>query len=197
VHIKFDTLIQSFINDQVGVVEEFLTLQLAHDLRQNLLRLFAANEFHVAGIGNLVLSDINAAYRRDQIYWLDKSHHDIYEDQFFELMDQFVAYLNQYCYTGIRSYEFHYTFYEVGSFYKKHIDQFKNNDSRKYSMILYLNDNWQTGDGGELCVHHALRPMQNIEPHQGTSVFFDSKVLIHEVLTTHKPRLSITGWLKT
>ncbi|MFM2360163.1 MAG: hypothetical protein RLY16_2156, partial [Bacteroidota bacterium] len=160
--IKFDTLIQSFINDQVGVVEGFLSAQLAGDLKQNLLRLFSSQQFHAAGIGNQVLSDVNAAFRRDQIYWLDKSHNDIFENQFFELMDQFVAYLNQYCYTGIRSYEFHYTFYEIGSYYKKHLDQFKNNDSRKFSMILYLNDNWQQGDGGELCVHHACKPLQNI-----------------------------------
>jgi Rps23 Pro-64 3,4-dihydroxylase Tpa1-like proline 4-hydroxylase len=51
--------------------------------------------------------------------------------------------LNATCYTGITDYEFHYTLYEKGSFYKKHFDQFRNNDSRQYSMIMYLNTNWQ------------------------------------------------------
>jgi SM-20-related protein len=30
----------------------------------------------------------------------------------------------------------------------------------------------------------------------GKSVFFKSSELVHEVLTTNKPRMSITGWLK-
>ena len=69
-------------------------------------------------------------------------------------MDKFVSHLNSTCYTGISSYEFHYTLYEAGSFYKKHIDQFRNNDSRQFSMIIYLNKNWEEDDGGELCIHH-------------------------------------------
>ena len=110
-------------------------------------------------------------------------------------MDKFISYLNETCYTGITSYEFHYTMYEKGSFYHKHIDQFKNDDSRKYSMILYLNADWKTGDGGELCIHHDDY-LQYITPNIGKSVFFKSNELIHEVMLNNVPRMSITGWLK-
>lgn len=149
-----------------------------------------------AGTGNNALVTQNKLYRSDQIYWLDKSHNDPNENLFFELMDKFVLYLNSTCYTGITAYEFHYALYDTGSFYKKHVDQFQNNDSRQYSMIMYLNADWQTGDGGELCIHqHGTT--QNINPTQGKSVFFKSSELEHEVLLANKPRLSITGWLKT
>ena len=110
-------------------------------------------------------------------------------------MDSFVLYLNATCYTGITGYEFHYTLYETGSFYKKHLDQFRNNDSRKYSMIMYLNTDWVIADGGELCIHHTGH-LQHVNPTNGKTVFFQSNELEHEVLVTNKARMSITGWLK-
>ncbi|HUZ59101.1 MAG TPA: 2OG-Fe(II) oxygenase [Hanamia sp.] len=99
------------------------------------------------------------------------------------------------CYTGINSYEFHYTLYVRGAFYKKHIDRFQNNDSRKFSMIMYLNIDWIPEDGGELSIHHEAG-LQNISPMNGKVLFFKSNELEHEVLMTHKNRMSITGWLK-
>ena len=103
--------------------------------------------------------------------------------------------MNNTCYTGITGYEFHYTLYPEGSFYKKHLDQFRNNNSRKYSMIMYLNADWEAADGGELCItqHDHL---QMISPQNGKAVFFKSNEMEHEVLITNKPRMSITGWLK-
>jgi SM-20-related protein len=62
-------------------------------------------------------------------------------------------------------------------------------------MIIYLNADWQEGDGGELCIHHS-DSFQSIAPVNRKSVFFLSGELEHEVLVTHEPRMSITGWLK-
>jgi SM-20-related protein len=63
-------------------------------------------------------------------------------------------------------------------------------------MIMYLNEDWQASDGGELCIHHT-DSLQHIAPENGKIVFFKSSELEHEVLLSHKPRMSITGWLKT
>jgi SM-20-related protein len=98
-------------------------------------------------------------------------------------------------YTDINGYEFHYAMYETGSCYKKHLDQFRNNSSRKYSLIFYLNEDWQENDGGELCIYDG-GDVQKILPVTGKSVFFRSDELPHEVLVANRPRLSITGWLK-
>ena len=127
--------------------------------------------------------------------WLDRDSQDIAEIQFFALIDDFVQYLNETCYTGITDYEFHYTLYEAGSFYKRHLDQFKNDQSRQFSMIMYLNENWQEADGGELCIYHDDKE-DIVTPTFGKCVFFKSSELQHEVLLTNKPRMSITGWLK-
>lgn len=168
---------------------------MAAKLKENLKLCYQNNQMHAAGIGNEVIVDHDKLYRSDQIYWLDRKHQNIVENDFFDLIDRFVLFLNETCYTGITGYEFHYALYEEGSFYKKHVDQFRNNESRKYSMIMYLNENWAAPDGGELCIHHA-NSLQHITPVSGKSVFFKSSDIEHEVLLSHKPRMSITGWLK-
>jgi SM-20-related protein len=192
----FDCLIDSFIADKVGLSNDFLSTPLAAHLKNNLLALYSDQQLLAAGIGNATIQNHDTLIRNDKIYWLDRAHENVYEIQFFELMDSFVKHLNATCYTGITGYEFHYTMYEKGSFYKKHLDQFRNNKSRAYSMIMYLNADWIAADGGELCVYHADY-LQTIAPENGKCVFFKSSEMEHEVLVTNAPRLSITGWLKT
>ena len=110
-------------------------------------------------------------------------------------VDAFVSYLNRSCYTGITGYEFHFALFDKGSFYRKHLDQFQDNSSRQFSMITYLNENWQPEDGGELCIYDG-DVTQKIAPTNRKTVFFKSNELVHEVLETNKPRLSVTGWLR-
>lgn len=191
---SFDALINSFIDNKVGVSDDFLSVLLASHLRENLLALYADDQLKSAGTGNDTIINHNKSFRSDAIYWLDRTHTNPSEIAFFTLMDAFVLHLNSTCYTGITGYEFHYTMYPEGSFYKKHLDQFRNNDSRQYSMILYLNPGWKEKDGGELCIHHAHH-LQMITPLNRKSVFFKSSEMEHEVLLTHMPRMSITGWL--
>ena len=191
----FNTLIDSFIDNKVGIAENFLSEALASHLKDNLKKLYSEKQLLNAGTGNETVIVQDKLVRGDKIYWLDRKHNDPYENDFFDLMDQFVIHLNSSCYTGITGYEFHYTMYEKGSFYKKHLDQFRNNGSRQYSMIMYLNADWKEKDGGELCIHHGDN-LQNITPTNGKSVFFKSSELEHEVLLTNKSRMSITGWLK-
>jgi SM-20-related protein len=195
-NLDFDELIDSFIDNKIGISSKLFSSTLLSNLKENLLALYAANAFKTAGTGDNTLVNYDAQFRGDEIYWLDRKHENIYENSFFDVMDSFVQYLNETCYTGITAYEFHYAYYDTGTFYKKHLDQFAQKDTRKFSMILYLNTDWVIADGGELCVYQNNKP-QNISPNNGKSVFFKSNELAHEVLTTNKPRLSITGWLKS
>jgi SM-20-related protein len=191
----FDTLVNSFITNKVGITNNFLSTALASHLKDNLVTLYQQRKLLAAGTGNTNIN-YDEKFRSDIIYWLDRSHNNIHENSFFVLMDSFVDFLNETCYTGITGYEFHYTMYEAGTFYKKHLDQFRSNDSRKFSMILYLNSEWEQGDGGELCIHQH-GSTENISPINRKAVFFKSSELEHEVLVSHKQRMSITGWLKS
>lgn len=191
----FDALIDGYLLDKVGISENFLSLALSKNLKENLVKLFEEKKLITAktGIGNE--TNLNTAVRSDKIFWLDRIHENIHENAFFDIMDAFVLFLNRTCYTGITSYEFHYALYEKGSFYKKHFDQFKSNASRQYTMIFYLNSDWKLADGGELCVYFK-DSSQNISPTNGKCVFFKSSELEHEVLLSHAQRMSITGWFR-
>ncbi|KFF03716.1 2OG-Fe(II) oxygenase [Flavobacterium hydatis] len=193
---SFEALIATYIENKVGISEYFLSTELANNLKQNLLDLNAKSLLLDAGVGNSEKVTYDGAIRSDSIYWLDKKHNNVFENEFFIQIEAFIAYLNSSCYAGITGYEFHYSLYEKGDFYLKHLDQFKNNPSRKYSMISYLNADWKESDGGELLIHQ-LNNNQKISPTQGKTVFFKSDELVHEVLVTQNIRMSITGWLKS
>ena len=193
---SFEALIATYIENKVGISEHFLSTNLANNLKQNLIFLNQKSLLTEAGIGNSEKVTYDGAIRSDSIYWLDKKNNNQFENEFFIQIEAFIVYLNQSCYAGIPGYEFHYSLYESGDFYLKHLDQFKNNHSRKYSMISYLNSNWQETDGGELLIHQ-VNNNQKIAPTQGKTVFFKSDELVHEVLVTQNTRMSITGWLKS
>ncbi|MCC6187173.1 MAG: 2OG-Fe(II) oxygenase, partial [Chitinophagaceae bacterium] len=155
----FDELINSFIDNELGLSDNFLSSTHILQLKGNIAVLIANDALQAAGTSNNAVVH-NLEVRSDQIYWLDRSHNNPSENHFLDLIDAFVLHLNKNCFTSIRNYEFHYAHYDIGSFYTRHLDQFRSNDKRKFSMIFYLNDTWESGDGGELCIHHANQSMQ-------------------------------------
>ena len=192
---SFEALIASYIATKVGVVENFIELSLSKHLISNLLMLHQNKLLVPAGIGNVQKLQQNQLVRNDIIYWLDRKNNNIYENEFLTQIEAFICYLNESCFAGITGYEFHYSLYEKGAFYRKHLDQFQDNSSRQFSLISYLNLDWKIEDGGELCIYQENN-IQKISPTNGKTIFFKSNELVHEVLTTQKQRLSITGWLK-
>jgi Rps23 Pro-64 3,4-dihydroxylase Tpa1-like proline 4-hydroxylase len=192
---EFEILISSFISEKVGIANHFLSDKLTENLKQNLLDLLEKKQLVKAGVGNDGKLMFDNSVRSDSIYWLDRKHDNEHENDFLDQIDDFIKYLNRSCFAGITGYEFHYSLYEIGGFYKRHVDQFQDNSSRKYSMISYLNEDWQKSDGGELVVYQTYNN-KNITPTQGKTVLFKSNELQHEVLVTQKQRMSITGWLK-
>lgn len=192
---QFDVLINSFVDNNIGIDRNFLSPSLSLGLQQNILQLQNDDLMTSAGIGNSQLKDVQQKMRTDKIYWLNKEHDDPFENEFLQQADELVEYLNRTCYAGINDYEFHYAVYEEGSFYRRHKDQFKNDSKRKYSLICYLNDNWTEEDGGQLVVYGDAAAM-HILPHAETAVFFKSDESEHEVTRTNRSRMSVTGWLK-
>jgi Rps23 Pro-64 3,4-dihydroxylase Tpa1-like proline 4-hydroxylase len=192
---QFDLLIDSYLENNIGIDASFLTDALSQGLQQNILQLQHDNLMVAAGIGNKKVKDANQKMRSDTIYWMDKSHDNIFEQEFLHHVDNFVDRLNSTCYTGINSYEFHYAVYEEGSFYKRHKDQFKTDSDRKFSLINYLNNDWQETDGGQLLVYQN-EVAQKIQPNSQKAVFFKSDEMEHEVIKANRTRMSITGWLK-
>lgn len=192
---RFDLLIDSFLENNIGIDTCFMSKTLSNGLQQNIVQLQKEGLMIAAGIGNEVVMDAKQNMRGDKIYWMDKSHSNIFEQEFLSQVEDFVEYLNRTCYTGINGYEFHYAVYEAGSGYKRHKDQFKNDSNRKYSLIHYLNVNWEEENGGNLLVYQNDL-VQQIHPKSQTAVFFKSDEIEHEVSKSNRSRMSVTGWLK-
>ena len=191
----YDLLIDGYLETRIGIDTSFLSEALCHGLQQNILALQKDDAMMAAGIGNDEVKDSNQKIRGDKIYWMDKSHDNIFEQEFLQQVEDFIDRLNSTCYAGINGYEFHYAVYEEGGFYKRHKDQFKNDSGRKYSLINYLNNNWLEEDGGQLLVYQN-DTVQNILPQSQTAVFFKSDEMEHEVTKANRSRMSISGWLK-
>ena len=192
---QFDLLIDSYLEDSIGIDTGFLSERLSNGLQENIRQLQKDDRMNAAGIGNDDVKDPKQKVRGDKIYWMDKNHNNKFENEFLQLAEDFIDRLNSTCYTGINGYEFHYAVYEEGSFYKRHKDQFKNDSDRKYSLINPLNHNWREEDGGQLLVYQA-EGVQKILPHSQTAVFFKSDEMEHEVVASRRERMSISGWLK-
>ncbi|MEY3411954.1 MAG: hypothetical protein RIQ70_640, partial [Bacteroidota bacterium] len=114
---NFETLIASFIENKVGISNQFLSKELADRLKINLLQLNQQKLLITAGIGNSENLIHNTSIRSDTIYWLDRKHNNTSETDFLNLIEDFIRYLNISCYAGITSCEFHFSLYEIGSFY--------------------------------------------------------------------------------
>lgn len=189
----YEEIIHDLMESGYGCVDNWLSAAQTEHLRKHLLERYHEDAFKRAGIGNkfnLILAD---EVRKDTIFWLDRNSMTDTEHFFFDKLSHFIGYLNRTCFTGIADYEFHYAVYEKGAFYKKHVDRFNNDDKRRFSMVYYLTDNWQDGDGGELRLYAQKECV--IQPVGGRLVFFDSTIE-HEVLRSNTQRLSLTGWLK-
>jgi len=193
---KFEELIGGYLDNQVGISDHFFDEDLSGRLRQNLMNLEKADRMKNAGIGNMLVKDPEQNKRGDKIFWIEQKTIDPAERAFLDQIENFIQYLNQTCYTGINAYEFHYALYHTGSSYKRHVDQFKDNNHRKFSLISYLNKDWKNEDGGELLIYQADQT-KKILPRIQKTVFFRSNDCEHEVSESSRPRMSITGWLKS
>ena len=192
---QFEQLIQGIMDRKYGTLEGFLPRDLVAQLRGNLQRHFEEGRMKPAGVGKNFTYQKSLKVRGDVIRWLEEGTEDPAEQTFFQTVQAFVDYLNATCYTGINAFEFHYALYGEGSFYKRHLDQFHQDHGRKYSFLVYLNDNWQVEDGGQLVLYLENEAV-TIQPEGGRAVFFKADEVEHEVLPAHRTRMSIAGWLK-
>lgn len=191
---RFEGLINDFLEKGFGVSQELFTLEEITSLRKLALKVEEQNDFRLAGVGDRFNVQKEKSIRTDKILWLNRADFEVTEQIFFQTIDRFIDYLNISCYAGIRSSEFHYAIYEAGTYYKRHSDQFKNNDQRAFSLVLYLTEDWRAGDGGELLIYKEDE-IHTIQPMGGRLVFFDSS-LEHEVSLSKAKRISLTGWLR-
>ncbi len=197
----YEKIISDLLDQQYAVVEDFFSLAEVEQLRNSLLGKYEEDNFKKAAIGNRTNEVIAKSIRGDFILWLNEAEAGAAEKTFFGKINDFVEYLNKTCFLGILHKEFHYALYPEGTFYKRHLDTFQNDDRRKLSLVCYLNEqDWKPEYGGELVIYKQEEGEEkaiSLYPFPGRVVIFESQLLEHEVKPVKTERLSITGWLKT
>lgn len=197
----YERIITGLLEDQYYIAEDFFNLEEVQQMRNVLLEKYEEDNFKKAAIGNKLNETIEKTVRGDFILWINEKDAGEVENIFFSKINSLVDYLNKTCFLGILQKEFHYAVYPPGTFYKRHLDTFQNDDRRKLSLVCYLNDeNWKPENGGELVIYkkeNGVETPKSIYPLPGRVVIFESQILEHEVKPVKTTRLSITGWLKT
>lgn len=151
-------------------------------------------QFKKAGIGKSQEKQINESIRGDYIQWIDGGTTQKAVEVYLNRLRQLMEFVNRTLYLSLKDLEVHRTIYPIGSFYKRHLDQFKKDDRRKLSVICYLNTDWKESEGGQLRIY-LPNGSTDILPLAGRLVCFRSDLLEHEVLPATRERLSLTGWL--
>jgi len=195
----YEQIALSLADQGWSVTPDFLSPLLVAQMRHELHDLWQNGEFREAGVGRGTSFEIKPNVRNDRVKWLDD---DVSTTQrlYLQRQEQLRHTINRVMCLGLFSFECHLSVYPPGSYYRKHLDQFRGIGLRTVTSILYLNEHWQDSDGGQLCLYTDPdndQKFELIQPHGGQLVTFLSARFPHEVLTAHRDRMSITGWFST
>ncbi len=176
-----------------------LPAALPQFLAQGLLDYLASLEttaFKAARIGRGARQMRNNFVRRDRIYWIGDE--DPGGCAWLEWLDRLKDYLNRRLFLGLFSLESHFSLYQHGDFYRRHLDAFKGQSNRVLSLVTYLNRGWEPGQGGELVIYanEGDTELVRVVPGFGTLVLFLSEEFPHEVLPTCRDRYGVAAWFR-
>jgi SM-20-related protein len=152
--------------------------------------------FHAAHIGRGADKKQVNTIRGDVIDWLDDANG--IDQAYLACMEMLRKGLNEALYLGLFDYECHYAIYGAGAGYAKHSDVLTGRKNRILTTVLYLNQDWQADDGGELRVFEpaGVEVLATVTPNFGKMIIFLSESFPHEVLISSNTRRSIAGWFR-
>ncbi len=199
-----DTVREEMLNQAVNALRDqgfwvgdgLFEDDLIEALRASLDGLREDDALRRAGIGREDDFRLQKNVRGDRIHWL--SRQDAAQARFLDQMERLRLALNRALFLGLFEFESHFAHYPPGAFYRRHYDSFRGAANRLISTVLYLNPDWQPGDGGELVLYapdEQTRLLQ-VEPIGGRLALFLSEEVAHEVLPAARDRLSIAGWFR-
>jgi SM-20-related protein len=192
--VNLDKIVDGLAEEGYAIIDDFLdtsevgAILSLDDFKNALL------QFKKAGIGKSEERQINESIRGDFIQWIDPVKATPPIQAYLDKVLTLISHVNQTLFLSLKDFEIHMTIYPIGSYYKRHLDQFKKDDHRRLSMICYLNTNWSEEQGGQLRIY-LNDGFKDVLPIAGRLVCFRSDLLEHEVLPATRERLSLTGWL--
>ena len=189
---QYESIADGLAAHGYAVADGFLSLQEVNSILEAEGFSNPVGQFRKAGISQE--RKINATIRGDYIQWLDRRSASDDLMVYWRKLEGMMTHLNRSLFLSLKDCELHKTVYPPGAHYERHLDQFRENDHRRLSVICYLNPDWDEGDGGQLRLFLPEGPL-DIYPLAGRLVCFRSSELEHEVLPASRNRLSLTGWM--
>jgi SM-20-related protein len=181
------------------VTDDFIPPLLVSQLRHEAGERWHAGEFRRAGVGRGEDLTLRDDVRTDRVDWLDPAALSAAQQFYWDALEQVRLALNRTLFMGLHDFEAHLAIYPPGSYYRKHLDQFRGIGQRQLSCILYLNDAWTDADGGRLRIYTEPGDpdaCEQVLPLGGRLVTFLSARFLHEVLPARRERFSLTGWFR-
>ncbi|NWK76869.1 2OG-Fe(II) oxygenase [Aquitalea sp. LB_tupeE] len=195
---KLDAIIDQLAEHGWVVDHSLFSLEAIKQLQQCCLEQWQAGRFHEAAVGRGDQQGRRSEIRSDSVLWLEPDAPADAIRYYFSTLDHVRQAVNQAFYMGLEDLESHFAVYPPGSFYKKHLDRFRDDDARALTAVLYLNEDWPDDAGGQIRLYldDACSQSLDIAPTAGTLVLFLSDRFWHEVLPATQQRLSVTGWFR-
>jgi len=191
-----DKILQDLENEGIACVPNLVdgnTLDTAHHFFE-----LNKTEFTPAKVGVQENKHRVDSVRGDFSYWLDPLNPPKEFLPLFNILNELKQRANARFYLGLQDYECHLAYYPEGTFYRKHLDRFEKDSSRKLTFIFYLNNTWSPEFGGELVVYNKDGSIKSSYlPLPGTFICFLSDEFPHEVRSATHERRSFTGWMHT
>jgi len=191
----FELIADSIERQGYVILPDSLPESVAEALLECLSRV-QSTAFQPATIGRGTDQMHNQFVRRDNICWLEES--TPYAASWFDWAGALQSYLNRRLFLGLFSFESHFSRYQPGDFYRRHVDAFKGESNRVLSVVTYLNRGWEPDQGGELVLYpeSASTDSITVQPGFRTLVMFLSEEMPHEVLPTTRERFAVAGWFR-
>jgi SM-20-related protein len=175
--------------------DNFLSPELTLSLALECAGLAAAGTLALARVSQGAARSVNREIRADRIHWLEAGQSAAC-DSYLAIMETLRIALNRRFFLGLEEYESHFAFYAPSASYAQHRDQFRHDDSRMVSVVVYLNADWLPEHGGALRLHPEGLSMRDIAPVASRIAVFLSADMLHEVLPATRERLSLAGWFR-
>lgn len=180
----------------IAVQDRFLSAAHVSELAECLEQRRAHGDFSPARIGRGLSLQRREDIRGDFTCWLGAPLLPA-ELRLMESLEQLRLRLNQEAFLGLFELELHYAAYPPSAGYARHVDQPRGKNRRQVSVVLYLNQDWDPDDGGELRIFGADDDYREVQPIGGRLVCFLTANREHCVMPTLRERLSISGWFGT
>lgn len=190
-----ERICEELSRDAFSVIPHFLQAAESSALYQEAKSLNESGLLRRAGVGRGSSLGIHDEVRRDEILWWQESDLSPIQRAFWERLQDLKKYLNQTLFLGLQSLEGHYAIYPPGGFYERHVDRFRDDDTRVLSVVAYFNRDWKSEYGGQLRLFPEHQSI-DVMPEEGTLVCFLSDQIPHEVCPTLHHRVSFAGWFR-